>query len=201
MPVAAYCRSVPLFALILLVSACVTINVYFPAAAAERAADLIIRDVWGEDAGGAPAGTAPQSSITPAWRRTVATTLDWLVPAAHAQNADINISTPGIAALKNAMAARHAQLEPHLDSGAVGLTANGEMAVRDLNLVPLPQRNAVSQLVAQENQDRRRLYREIAVANGQPEWENQIRDTFARRWIDNARPGWYYQRGGTWVRR
>ena len=31
----------------LTISACVTINVYFPAAAAERAADRIINEVWG----------------------------------------------------------------------------------------------------------------------------------------------------------
>ena len=30
--------------------ACVTINVYFPAAAAEQAADKIIEEVWGDDA-------------------------------------------------------------------------------------------------------------------------------------------------------
>ena len=39
--------------LLALVSSCVTINVYFPAAAAERAADRIIDEVWGEQ--GAPA--------------------------------------------------------------------------------------------------------------------------------------------------
>lgn len=32
--------------LMLLSSACVTINIYFPAAAAEKAADKIIDDVW-----------------------------------------------------------------------------------------------------------------------------------------------------------
>ncbi|MDE3022176.1 MAG: hypothetical protein KGI54_09970 [Pseudomonadota bacterium] len=32
--------------LILLLSACVTINIYFPAAAAKKAADRIIDDVW-----------------------------------------------------------------------------------------------------------------------------------------------------------
>lgn len=35
-----------LLALTLAVSACVTINVYFPAAAAEKAADKIIDEVW-----------------------------------------------------------------------------------------------------------------------------------------------------------
>lgn len=33
-------------ALTLLIPACVTINIYFPAAAAEKAADKIIDDVW-----------------------------------------------------------------------------------------------------------------------------------------------------------
>ncbi len=33
----------------LIVAACVTINVYFPAAAAEKAADKIIDDVWGSE--------------------------------------------------------------------------------------------------------------------------------------------------------
>ncbi|ABE50121.1 hypothetical protein [Methylobacillus flagellatus] len=37
--------AVPLAALLIL-TACVTINIYFPAAAAEKAADRIIDDVW-----------------------------------------------------------------------------------------------------------------------------------------------------------
>jgi hypothetical protein len=44
------------------VAGCVTINIYFPAAAAERAADRIIDEVWqirkGEE-GAAPAKPAP----------------------------------------------------------------------------------------------------------------------------------------------
>jgi hypothetical protein len=36
------------------VSACVTINIYFPAAAAEKAADRIIEEVWQLRQGGTP---------------------------------------------------------------------------------------------------------------------------------------------------
>lgn len=36
--------------------ACVTINIYFPAAAAEKAADRIIEDVWQLHEGAAPNG-------------------------------------------------------------------------------------------------------------------------------------------------
>jgi hypothetical protein len=35
-----------MFAAAMLLSACVTINIYFPAAAAEKAADKIIEEVW-----------------------------------------------------------------------------------------------------------------------------------------------------------
>ena len=48
--------------------------------------------------------------------------------------------------------------------------------------------------------DRQTLYAEIAKANGHPEWEGDIRKTFARRWVERgAKPGWYYQdAGGSW---
>jgi hypothetical protein len=39
-------KSISLLAVIAGLSACVTINIYFPAAAAEKAADKIIDDVW-----------------------------------------------------------------------------------------------------------------------------------------------------------
>ncbi len=39
-------------------SACVTINIYFPAAAAEKAADKIIEEVWQSEKGNKPAAPA-----------------------------------------------------------------------------------------------------------------------------------------------
>ena len=42
----------------LMSAGCVTINIYFPAAAAEKAADRIIDEVW-QLKGGAPAPAAP----------------------------------------------------------------------------------------------------------------------------------------------
>lgn len=176
----------------LLATACVTINIYFPAAAAEKAADRIIEEVWGAQ----PEQTPPpagkeQTRVAPEW-------LEWLVSPAHAAEADLNVSSPAIESLTASMRARHRGLEPHYASGAVGLTAAGEVAVRDPGSVPLRERNAVKKLVADENADRNALYREIARVNGQPKWEQEIRTTFARRWVDNAPSGWWYQAGGGW---
>ncbi|MDB5902741.1 MAG: hypothetical protein JWM26_1619 [Betaproteobacteria bacterium] len=119
-----------------------------------------------------------------------------------AAQANLEINTPAIAALQRSMQERHAQLQPLYASGAVGLTRDGNVALRDANAVPLAQRAQVNALVAAENQDRAALYREIARANGKPEWESDIRATFAQRWIDKAQPGWYYQNAsGAWVRK
>ena len=126
-------------------AACVTINVYFPAAAAEKAADRIIEDVWGDKAQG-----NEQSAVQPFSPREVLLaaargTLDLLIPAAHAQ-ADIDISSPAIRKLTASMESRFGQLEKHYASGAVGLTADGLVDVRDANAVPLAERNAVRKL-------------------------------------------------------
>jgi hypothetical protein len=118
--------------------------------------------------------------------------------AAALAQADIEVNTPGVAALKQSMQARHAQLAGFYASGAVGLTADGMVALRDANAVPLASRQAVNGLVAAENQDRNALYAEIARANGHPEWEQEIRGTFAQRWVQRAQPGWWVQTGGGW---
>lgn len=115
--------------------------------------------------------------------------------------ADLEVNTPGVNAIKQSMQARHAQLAPHYASGAVGLTADGMIALRDAGSVPLAQRQAVNALVASENQDRNALYAEIASANGHPEWEAEIRSTFAQRWIQRAQSGWWVQADGAWKRK
>jgi uncharacterized protein YdbL (DUF1318 family) len=188
-------------------AACVTINVYFPAAAAEKAADRIIEDVWGKDKE-KPAKDGGQSSLLPMGggeRRVLLAAagglLDLVIPRAEAQ-ADLDISSPAIRALTAQMESRHAQLEPHYASGAIGLTANGLVELRDPNAVPLPERALVRKLLSDDNADRNALYAEIARANGHPEWEADVRTTFAQRWIAKARPGWWYRNAaGQWAQK
>jgi len=186
-----------------LIAACVTINVYFPAAAAEKAADKIIEDVWGkEQAPAADPSSDKTSNLAPiATSRLLlaaaGAVVNFVIPAANAQ-VDLDVSTPEIRAITASMESRHGSLVKYYSSGAIGLTADGLIEVRDQNAIPLPERNAVRQLVADENRDRAALYAQIAKANGHPEWEADIRDTFAKRWIAKAQPGWYYKEGGGW---
>jgi len=185
----------------LIMTACVTINVYFPAAAAEKAADQIIDKVWGEEEQGKQESSSnTQSSVAmPLWVQA----LDMLVPPAQAASPfNIDISSPAIQAIQEAMQARHQQLEPYYNNGGIGLTADALILLRAPNKVPLRSRNDIKKLVDDENNDRLALYREIANANGHPEWEAQIRDTFATRWIERAKAGWWYQDAdGNWIQK
>jgi uncharacterized protein len=115
--------------------------------------------------------------------------------------ADLDVNTPAVAAVKASMQNRHQLLAGYYQSGAVGLTAEGFVAVKDAGLVPLSQRSALAGLVKDENSDRAKLYQGIAAANGHPEWEGEIQRTFAQRWIDRAQTGWFVQREGQWVRK
>jgi len=176
----------------LALGACVTINVYFPAAAAQKAADQIIEGVWGKYAGKAPPkGGAPSSRIE-SGIRPLAMLLDWVIPAAQAQQANLDISSPAIVRIRSSMSKRHRQLARFYDAGAIGLTADGRVAVRDVRALSLRDRATVQKLVAADNRDRATLYAEIARANGHPEWEADIRATFARRWVARAKRGWWY---------
>ena len=192
----------------LAVAACVTINVYFPAAAADKAADQFINDVTKGSTGGGT-NPPPQSYLVPTksveqnlFVAAVGNVLDTLVPAAQAQNAEaaLNVCSPAVTRIKQSMAARFGDLEKFFASGAVGLTKDGMIDVRDINAVALPDRATVKRLVAEDNSDRGQLYAEIAKASNHPEWEADIRKSFANRWVaTGAKSGWYYQGAdGSW---
>ena len=193
----------------LLIAACVTINVYFPAAAADKAADQVINDITG---GGAKTGATspPQGYVAPSQSEVspnflvaaFGNALYALVPSANAQDADaaLNVSSPAVSRIKQSMGARFGELDKFFASGAIGLTKDGLVDVRDLNAVALPDRATVKRLVSEDNADRSQLYAEIAKASNHPEWEADIKKSFAKRWVaTGAKPGWYYQgEDGSW---
>jgi len=184
----------------LMLVSCVTINIYFPAAAAEKAADRIIEDVWGPASTQSKddAGSEEQSGLKLNQPQGIAiSVLNWLVSPASAE-VNLNVSSPAINAIQDKMKSRHASLKAHYDSGAVGLTENGLVTIRDAKAIALKARNTVKGLVADENKDRHALYAEIARANGHPEWKADIQSTFSRRWVSKAASGWWYQSGGAW---
>lgn len=186
--------------MVLLVS-CVTVNIYFPAAAIQKAADQIVDDVRR-----APEPTPePKPGQTPDKKGQ----LDWFrfvavgATAAQAAAVDINVSTPAIRALKASMANRFPQLQPLYGKGAVGETNTGLVAVRDTGALSLKEKADVSRLVDEENRDRTALYTEIVKANNidmgtLPE----VQRIFANSWRAKSAPGWWIQQdNGQWAKK
>lgn len=195
--------------LLTMLAGCVTINVYFPKAAAEKAAGQFIGSVIGPEQPAAATSTASPAAATPSKQPEPAPPLatrmaHFLIPAAYAASSpDLRIHTPALDAIRTRMRQRYEQsLHGLLDQGVVGFTHDGMVAVRDASQIPLAKRAGINNVVAADNRDRKALYREIANANGHPDWEARIRATFAALWVQKAHAGWYYQNAsGNWKRK
>jgi len=177
--------------------ACVTINIYFPAEQVRGVADRIVDEVWGERASGAePGQTTPAPSQTPVKPGSF---LRMMGPTSAGAAQDIDVSTPEIRAIRETMKERSSQLFPYLDAGQAGIGLDGLVKLRTTDGLGLKQRADIQKLVDAENQDRRRLYLEIAQANSFPDKVNEVQAIFADSWRDKAAKGWYLeQNGGGW---
>ncbi len=180
-------------------TACVTINIYFPAAAAEKVADEIIQEIQKDQVQEQPLNQesgAGLSGLQVSVYRMLDQAIDLLITPAHA-GANLSVDSAEIRKIRAGMRARFKSLRGFYSKGNIGIKSDGMLTAR--GNVPLKDRNKVNKLVAAENADRNRLYQAIANANGHPEWFAQIKSTFAKRWIGNAQPGWSYQlSNGSW---
>ena len=189
---------VTVFFLVLL-SACVTVNIYFPAAAVQRAADEIVKETWGGPSGKLEP-IQPQSLLPFAPRRSLSLSL---IREAFAQEPDINVSNPAIRGLRESIKRRSGAIKPYMDKGNAAINQNGLLAVRSSDGLSLKERAEVQQLIEAENRDREALYAEIAKANNiPPEAVPKIKGIFAKSWIDQAQSGWWIQDAqGNWRRK
>lgn len=176
---------------------CVTVNIYFPAEQVRGVADRIVDEVWGERATDSEPGQPAAPPVKPPAQP--GSSLLILGPATATAAQDIDVSTPEIRALREAMKERSAQLFPYLDSGHIGIALDGTVKVRSTDGLGLKQRAEVQRLADAENQDRQRLYLEIARANGFPDKVGEVQAIFAESWHDKAAKGWFLeQAGGGW---
>jgi uncharacterized protein YdbL (DUF1318 family) len=176
--------------------ACVTVNIYFPAPEVRAAAEEIVEETWGD-----PSATPAGRDVTPEDESLLPRLLG--PTAAHAKEADINVSTAAIRALKASMKARAEQLKPYLRSGTVGIDREGLLAIRSFDAVPLRDQATIRRLIDAENRDRLTLYKEIAKAN---DFGNDrigdIKRIFADEWRRAAEPGWSIQKpDGSWEKK
>jgi uncharacterized protein YdbL (DUF1318 family) len=182
---------------------CVTVNIYFPAAAIQKAADQIVEDI--RKTPEQPPDKAPEQKPEDK-KRDGTRLLDRLRLAhlgpteAYAAAVDVNVSTPAIRALRASMASRFPQLQPLYGKGAIGETNTGLLAIRDTGALSLKEKADMNRLVGQENADRQALYTEIIRANSLDMSRlAEVQRLFANSWRDKSSPGWWIQSdNGDW---
>jgi uncharacterized protein YdbL (DUF1318 family) len=187
------------FFCLIVLAACVTVNLYFPAAEVQKAADKIVEDVREKEQ------TAPAKPGSSSWLNEQLRAIGRLSLGPRSAYAQVNvdISTPAIRALKASMQTRFPQLKPFYDKGAVGESNKGLIEARGAAGLNLQEQARLNQLVDQENKDRTSLYREIMSANKfGPEALPQIQNIFANSWRNNSQAGWWIQNdAGQWVKK
>jgi len=96
-------------------TACVTINIYFPAAAAEKAADEIIKEIQKVE----PQKSEPKAGLSD-WQIATYQALDkainLVMSSAHADGADLNIDSAEIRQARASMEARFFYIVASLSS-------------------------------------------------------------------------------------
>jgi uncharacterized protein len=183
---------------VFLIVACVTVNIYFPAAEVQKAADKIVDDIRTKTEG------APATPAAPAEKPAPTSSLDlaWGVKTAYAE-VNIDVSTPAIRGIKESIKSRFAQLKTFYDKGAVGENNKGLVEVKDTAGLNLQEKSLVNKLIDQENRDRAALYSEIAGANKLgSDSVSQIKKIFANSWREKSQSGWWVQNdNGNWEKK
>jgi uncharacterized protein YdbL (DUF1318 family) len=190
-----------IFALaMVVVVSCITVNIYFPAAAIQKAADEIVDDIRGKD--------QDLEQKKPEQKQVPTSLLERLrytgLGASEAYAAvDIDVSTPAIRGFKESMKNRFPALEPFYGKGALGENNKGFVEIRNADALSLKERADLNRLSQQENSDRSALYKEILSANKLgPDMMEQTQKLFANSWRSKSRPGWWIQQdNGEWTKK
>ena len=178
-------KGLALAGLALLVAACVTVNVYFPAAKVEKTAERIVSDVYGQEE---PAKEKDKDGKPSSW---LGNFLAWLGPREACAQDATTVSNAAIRGLKAQIAQNHQQLVPFYNKGNVGIKPDGYLALKSADGLPMNQVAAVKRLVEADNAARSQLYKEVAAALNLPGNQvGKVAEIFARHWRSQAQPGW-----------
>jgi uncharacterized protein YdbL (DUF1318 family) len=191
--------STSLFLLILF--SCLTINIYFPEAEVQKAAEEIVEEIRKEAEDKKKEDKDSQmiqmeqamsgggGSFSP-------------VSSLYAQEAT-EVTTPKLRALKQSIIDRYAKLKPFRDKGNVGEGNDGFVKIRDESGLNLKDKAMLRNLVNDENNDRKNMYAEIARAMEiEASQIPRIQKIFAALWIKKANSGWWIQNEkGVWAKK
>ncbi len=177
--------------LLLFLTACVTVNIYFPAAEVRKAAEDIVKDVREQQPkqDGQPATPSPTSWF-------------FSVSEAHAAS-ELTVSNATIRQLKERMKKRFPALAPYMAKGLIGEGLNGLLTIRSLSGLGLKEKANLKKLIDAENSDRMALYNAVAQALNIPSSQlARVQAIFAQQWQNTAPKGTFIEKKpGKWIRK
>lgn len=185
---------IPLFTLFTMVilTACVTVNIYFPAAEVRQAAEEITKEVREgvkEEAPKEKPSTSPRSWIN-------------FSGIAYAQQ-ELSVSNATIRQLKNKMKDRYPAMESYLKNGNLGESLTGVLVLKSTGGLDLRKKAEVQRLMDAENSDRLALYDAVSSALNVPSSETgRVKKIFAQEWQKTAPAGtWIEKEKDKWSRK
>lgn len=205
-------------AALLWTAACVTINVYFPEAAVKDLSRQIEEAVAEEAKKAAAADATPSQEegesngrdvvgLQESAERAIGQVLHFFAPApvyaAEEGVAAPEISNPAIRKIIESRGQRAADLRQLKSQGVIGENNQALVEIRELGSLPLRERAAAQKLVKAENDDRERMFQEIAAATGTDLSQlEQIQRTYAETLRNKAVQGdWIEKVDGTWTQK
>jgi uncharacterized protein YdbL (DUF1318 family) len=186
---------------LLFLFSCLTINIYFPEAEVQKAAEEIVDEIKKEAEKKEKKDKDFQMIEIEQAMNSGGGSFS-LIPSLYAQEAT-EVTTPKVRALKQSIIDRYAKLKPFRDKGNIGEGNDGFLKVRDESGLNLKDKAMLRNLVKDENNDRKNMYAEVARAMEiEASQIPKIQKIFAGLWIKNANPGWWIQReNGQWTKK
>jgi hypothetical protein len=164
-----------------LIFACVTINIYFPAEKVESVAGEIVNEI--RESGGEQEKTI-KNEKTSFLQQII---LAFSCPLARADEVT-SVANPTIRALKEKMKDRYTKMKPYYTKGMLKEDDSGYVSLGDTKGLGLKEKRDLNSLIDAENKDRNQLYEEIAKAlKIEPGQINKIAEIFAKEWQKSVR--------------
>jgi hypothetical protein len=159
-----------------LIFACVTINIYFPAEKVESVAGEIVNEIRES---GDEQEKSKDNEKTSFFKQIM---LAFSCPLAFADEVT-SVANPTIRALKKKMKDRYPKMKPFYKKKMLKEDDNGYVSLANTKGLKLKVKRNLKSLIEAENKDRKQLYKEIAKAlKIEPAQINKIADIFAKEW-------------------
>ena len=167
----------------ILIFACVTINIYFPAEKVEAVAGEIVDEIRGKNGIDKETPVKKEKSSLLRGKTVIALTMS----NAWAEGVTA-VSNPTIRALKKKMKARYIQMKPYYQKGILTENVNGYVLLGKPKGLGLKKKRDLKSLIDAENRDRQILYKEVAKAlKIDPNQIKKVAGIFAKEWQKPAR--------------